>query len=94
MTYPSQKKSLVVWRVVYKVNPREQIYAPGDASYVESQIEQEVGADEIFQDDKLTRTFNVQTKMLEESLLGDQNDVEVPPKRKRVRERTKLLVVH
>jgi hypothetical protein len=94
MTDPSQKKSLVVWRVVYKVNPREQIYAPGDASYVESQIEQEVGADEIFQDDKLTRTFNVQTKMLEESLLGDQNDVEVPPKRKRVRERTKLLVVH
>jgi hypothetical protein len=50
---------------VYKVNPRERLYAPGEAGYVESQIEQEVGADEIFQDDELTSTFNVQTKMLE-----------------------------
>jgi hypothetical protein len=33
--------------------------------------------------------FNVQTKMLEESLLGDQNDVEVPPKRKRVSRKKK-----
>jgi hypothetical protein len=89
MTDPSQKKSLVVWRVVYKVNPREQLYALGDASYVDSQIEQEVGADEIFQDDKLMSTFNVQTEMLEESLLGDQNDVEVPPKRKRVSRKKK-----
>jgi hypothetical protein len=43
--------------------------------YVESQIEQEVGATEIFQDNELISTFNVQTEMLEESLLGDQNDV-------------------
>jgi hypothetical protein len=43
-----------------------------------------VGATEIFQDDKLTSMFNVQTKMLEECLLGYQNYVEVPPKRKRV----------
>jgi hypothetical protein len=35
------------------------------------QIEQEVGAAEIFQNDELTSTFNVQTEMLEESLLGD-----------------------
>jgi hypothetical protein len=89
MTYPSKKKSLVDWRVVYKVNPRERLYAPGDAGYVESQIEQEVGAAEIFQDDELTGTFNVQTEMLEESLLGDQNDVEVPPKRKRVSRKKK-----
>jgi hypothetical protein len=44
-------------------------------------------AAEIFQDEELTSTFNVQTEMLEESLLGAQNDVEVPPKRKRVTER-------
>jgi hypothetical protein len=43
----------------------------------------------IFQDDELTSTFNVQTKILEESLLGDQNDVEVPPKRKRVSRKKK-----
>ena len=49
-----------------------------------------MGATEIFQDDELTSTFNVQTEILEESLLGDQNDVEVPPKRKRVT-RTVLL---
>jgi hypothetical protein len=74
---------------VYKVNPRERLYAPVDAGYVESQIEQEVGAAEIFQDEELTNTFNVQTEMLEESLLGDQNDVEVPPKRKRVTRKKK-----
>ena len=89
MTYPSKKNGLVDWRVVYKVNPRERLYAPGDAGYVESQIEQEVGAAEIFQDEELTSTFNVQTEMLEESLLGDQNDVEVPPKRKRVTRKKK-----
>jgi hypothetical protein len=27
MTYPSKKKSLVDWWVVYKVNPRERLYA-------------------------------------------------------------------
>jgi hypothetical protein len=47
------------------------------------------GVVEIFQDDELTNTFNVQTEMLEESLLGDQNDVEVPPKRKRVSRKKK-----
>jgi hypothetical protein len=41
-----------------------------------------VGAAEIFQDDELTNTFNVQTEMLEELLLDNQNDVEVPSKRK------------
>jgi hypothetical protein len=49
----------------------------------------EVGAAEIFQDDELTSMFNVQIEMLEESLLGDQNDVEVPPKRKRVTRKKK-----
>jgi hypothetical protein len=43
-----------------------------------------VGADEILQYDEHTSTFNVQTEMLEESLIGNQNDVEVPLKRKRV----------
>jgi hypothetical protein len=53
-----------------------------------------VGVAEIFQDEELTSTFNIQTEMLEESLPGDQNDVEVPPKRKEYRERRKLLGVH
>jgi hypothetical protein len=48
-----------------------------------------VGAAEIFENNELTSTFNVQTEMLEESLLVDQNDVEVPPKRKRVTRKKK-----
>jgi hypothetical protein len=55
MTYPSKKKSLDDWRVVYKVNPRERLYAPDDAGYVENQIEEEVEAAEIFQDDELSK---------------------------------------
>jgi hypothetical protein len=94
MTYQSKNKSLVDWRVVYKVNPHERLYAPSDAGYVESQIEQEVGAAEIFQDEEVASTFNIQTEMLEESLPGDQNYVEVPQKTKDYPERTKLLGIH
>jgi hypothetical protein len=43
-----------------------------------------VGATKIFQDDELPSTFNIETEMLEASLIEDCNDVEVPPKRKRV----------
>jgi hypothetical protein len=84
MIYPSKKKCLVDCWVVYKVNPCERLYAPSDAGYVESQIWLEVGATEIFQDDDLLSTFNIEIEMMEESLLGDRNDVEVPSKRKGV----------
>jgi hypothetical protein len=57
--------------VVYKVNPRERLYAPSDAGYVESQIKLEVEAAKVFQDGELPSTFNIQTEMLVESLLGD-----------------------
>lgn len=69
---------------MYKANHHEWLYAPGDASYSESQIELEVGATKILQDDELPSTFNIETEMLEASLIEDCNDVEVPPKRKRV----------
>jgi hypothetical protein len=59
MTYPSKKKSLVDWRVVCEINPCERLYAHGDVGYVESQIEQEMWAAKIFQDDELTGMFNV-----------------------------------
>jgi hypothetical protein len=65
MIYPSKKKCLVDWWVVYKVNPRERLYAPSDAGYVESQIWLEVGATEIFQDDDLLSTFNIEIEMME-----------------------------
>jgi hypothetical protein len=57
MSYPC--RHLIEWWVVYKVNPREQLYAPSDASYFESKIELKVGATEIFQDDKLLNTFYI-----------------------------------
>jgi hypothetical protein len=40
-----------------------------------------VGATEIFQDDELSSTFTIEMQMLEESLIGDRNSVEVPPKK-------------
>lgn len=43
-----------------------------------------MGATKILQDDELPSTFNIETEMLEASLIEDFNDVEVPPKRKRV----------
>lgn len=63
---------------MYTINPREWLYAPGDAGCAESQIKLEVGATKIFQDNEILRTFNIEIEMLEESLISDQNDVEVP----------------
>lgn len=62
-------KSLIDWLLVYKVNPHEWLYSPGDAGYAESRIELEVGATAIFQDDELLSTFNIEIEMLEESLM-------------------------
>jgi hypothetical protein len=42
----------------------------------------EVVTREMLQDDELLSMFNIENEMLEESLIGDHNDVEVPPKRK------------
>jgi hypothetical protein len=41
MTYPC--KRFIDWWVVYKLNPREQLYALVDVGYSKSQIELEVG---------------------------------------------------
>ena len=89
MSYPYT--SLKNWWVVYKVNPRERLYAPGEAGYSESQLEMEVGANVIFQDDELPSTFNIVTEVLAESLIGDCDDVVVPKKRKRVPRKKKVM---
>jgi hypothetical protein len=83
MTYPSKKKSLVDWRVVYKVNPREQLYAPCEAGYVESQIEQEVGAIEIFQDDEMAQEEEDQDQDSEPPQEEDTNQGEMKMIKKR-----------
>ena len=81
MSYPCPK--LKKWSVVYKVNPRERLHVPGDAGYYESQLEMEVGVEEILQDEELPSSFHVDTEILTESLLGDSEDILVPEKRKR-----------
>jgi hypothetical protein len=74
MSYLCQKLS--AWWVVYKVNPREWLQTSGDAGYHENQVEaREV--DEIYQDDKLSCSFNIDPNSTLKSLLGNANDVTV-----------------
>jgi hypothetical protein len=75
MPYPYQK--LIAWWVVYKVNPRERLHTPGDAGYYENQMEAGE-ANEVYQDDEPSCSFNIDPNSTLESLLGDANDVIVP----------------
>jgi hypothetical protein len=78
MSYPCQ--NLSVWWVVYKVNPHEWLHTRGDVGYHENQVE--VGeVDEVYQDDELSCSFNIDINLALESLLGDANDVTVPEER-------------
>jgi hypothetical protein len=69
-------KKLIAWWVVYKVNPRERLHTPGDAGYHENQVEA-AEANEVYQDDELSCSFNIDPNSTLESLLGDANDVTV-----------------
>jgi hypothetical protein len=63
------------------VNPREWLHAPDDSSYHENQVAAgEI--DEVYQDDELTCSFNIDLDSALNSLLGDANDVTVPEQRK------------
>jgi hypothetical protein len=78
MSYPCQKMS--AWWVVYKVNPREWLHTPSDAGYHENQLEVgEVG--EVYQDDELSCSFNIDPNSALESLLSDANDITIPEER-------------
>jgi hypothetical protein len=58
------------------VNPSERLHTPGDAGYHENHVE--VGeVDEIYQDDELSCSFNIDPNLALESLLGDINDVTI-----------------
>jgi hypothetical protein len=79
MPYLCEK--LNVWWVVYKVNPREWLHTPYDSGYHENQVAAgEV--DEVYQDDELPCSFNIDPDLALNSLLGDANDVTVPKQRK------------
>jgi hypothetical protein len=79
MSYLCEKLS--VWLVVYRVNPRERLHTPDDFGYHENQVAAgEV--DEVYQDDELSYSFNIDSDSELNSLLGDTNDVTVPKQRK------------
>jgi hypothetical protein len=79
MSYPCEKLS--AWWVVYRVNPREWLHTPNDSSYHKNQVAaREV--DEVYQDDELSCSFNIDPDSALHSLLGNANDVTVPEQRK------------
>jgi hypothetical protein len=73
---------------VYKVNPRERIHIADDQVYYQRNLQE--GFEEIYQEDELPSSFNIDTELLSDALVGDQNDVVVPPKRKRVPRKKKV----
>jgi hypothetical protein len=79
MSYPCEKLS--VWWVVYRVNQRKQLHIPDDSGYHKNQMPAG-GVDEVYQDDELPRSFNIDPGSVLNSLLSDTNDVTVPEQRK------------
>jgi hypothetical protein len=59
LSYPCQK--LTAWRVVYKVNPRERLHTPTDATYHfdDEQV------DEIYQEEELPTSFVIELWMIQ-----------------------------
>jgi hypothetical protein len=56
------------------VNPHEWLHTPDDSGYHENQVP--VGeVDEVYQDDELSYSFNINPNLALNSLVGDANDV-------------------
>ena len=72
-SYPCTKLS--AWWVVYKTNPRDRLstLAPNEVDQVE----------EVFQEDELPSSFDIDPAPALDSLGGDLNDIILPQKRKR-----------
>jgi hypothetical protein len=86
MSYSCEKLS--VWWVVYRVNPREQLHTPDDSGYHENQVS-DGELDEVYQDDELLCSFNINPNLALNSLVGDANDVTLPEQRKQTLRNTK-----
>jgi hypothetical protein len=76
LSYPCQK--LVVWRVVYKVNPCEELHTPTNVAYhfYDEQV------DEIYQEEELPTSFVIDSSVALDSLVGDGTNIKVLQKRK------------
>jgi hypothetical protein len=79
MTYPCKKLS--VWWAMYRVNPRECLHTPDNSGYHENQLATG-DVDEVYQDDELSCSFNIDVDSTLNSLLSDANDITVPKQRK------------
>jgi hypothetical protein len=79
--------------VVYRVHPRERIHSPDDSSYHENQVvTREVY--EVYQDDELPCSFNIDLDSALNSLLSDANDVIVTEQRKQALRKKKHKILN
>jgi hypothetical protein len=91
MAYLCEKLS--AWWVVYKVNPHEWLHTPDNSGYHENQVAAgEV--DEVYQDDELPCSFNIDPNSALNSLLSDVNDVTVPEQRKQALRKKKRKILN
>jgi hypothetical protein len=91
MSYPCEKP-MVRW-VVYRVNPCEWLHTPDNSGYHENQVA--VGeVDEVYQDDELSCSFNIDLDSKLNSLLGDANDVTISEQRKQVLREKKRKILN
>jgi hypothetical protein len=86
MSYPCEKLS--AWWVVYRQNPREWLHTPDDLGYHENQVSDRE-LDEVYQDDELPCSFNINPDLALNSLVSDANDVTLPEQRKQTLRNTK-----
>jgi hypothetical protein len=88
ISYPYEKLS--AWWVVYRMNPHQQLHTPNDSGYHENQVPAgEV--DEVYRDDELPCSFNIDLELSLNSLLSDANDVTVPEQRKQTLRKKKEM---
>jgi hypothetical protein len=86
MSYPCE--NLSAWWVVYRVNPHEWLHTPDDSGYHENQVS-DGEVDEVYLDDELSCSFNINPYLALNSLFGDANDVTLPEQRKQTLRNTK-----
>jgi hypothetical protein len=79
--------------VVYRVNPRERLHTPDGSGYHENQVA--VGeVDEVYQDDELLCSFNIDLDSPLNSLLGDAYDVTAHEQRKQLLRKKKYMTLN
>jgi hypothetical protein len=66
----------------------ERLHTPDDLGYHENQVS-DGELDEVYQDDELSYSFNINPDLVLNSLVGDANDVTLPEQRKQTLRNTK-----